>query len=150
MMRKQSKMYAAGGKLKMTENADGKKVPFFAADGKGKMMAGGMVPKTKGYFKGGKVMKEGGSIGSGLGKKGEKEELQRMLEGRESSSRFSGRPLKKEDISTTMADPRLEKSDITKKKTPAEMEVFYAKQAKERAAKAGKEARRKARETGNR
>ena len=67
MMKKTSKMYAAGGKMKakgaarggkmqMVETKDGKKVPFFAADGKGKMMAGGMVPKTKGYpFKGGKT-----------------------------------------------------------------------------------------------
>ena len=45
----------AGGKLPMVEK-DGKMVPFFAADGKGKMKAGGMVPKTKGYFKGGKTM----------------------------------------------------------------------------------------------
>lgn len=59
MMRKQSKMYAAGGKLKMVKNKDGEEVPFFAADGEGKMQAGGMVPKTKGYFKGGKVMKDG-------------------------------------------------------------------------------------------
>jgi hypothetical protein len=58
MMRKQSKMYAAGGKLKMVKNKDGEEVPFFAADGAGKMQAGGMVPKTKGYFKGGKVMEE--------------------------------------------------------------------------------------------
>ena len=35
---------------------NGEMVPFFAADGKGKMKSGGMVPKTKGYFKGGKVM----------------------------------------------------------------------------------------------
>lgn len=55
-MRKQSKMYAAGGKLKMVKNKDGEEVPFFAADGKGQMMKGGKVPKTKGYFKGGKVM----------------------------------------------------------------------------------------------
>ena len=47
------KGYAAGG-LKMVEK-DGKQVPFFAADGKGKMANGGMVPKTKGYFKGGKT-----------------------------------------------------------------------------------------------
>jgi len=58
MMRKQSKMYAAGGKtkLKMVKNKDGEEVPFFAADGEGKMMKGGKVPGTKGYFKGGKVM----------------------------------------------------------------------------------------------
>ena len=52
----------AGGGLKMVEK-DGKKVPFFAADGKGKMMAGGKVKgyksgcsvKSKGYKSGGKV-----------------------------------------------------------------------------------------------
>jgi hypothetical protein len=49
-----TKGMAAGGKLKMVEK-DGKQVPFFAADGKGKMADGGMVPKTKGYFKGGKT-----------------------------------------------------------------------------------------------
>lgn len=66
MMRKQSKMYAGGGKIKtkgykkggkleMVEK-DGKMVPFFAADGEGKMMKGGKVPGTKGYFKGGKAL----------------------------------------------------------------------------------------------
>tara|TARA_E500000318_G_scaffold110728_1_gene127010 strand:- start:1179 stop:1451 length:273 start_codon:yes stop_codon:yes gene_type:complete len=35
---------AKGGKLKMVEK-DGKKVPFYAADGKGKMMYGGMAKK---------------------------------------------------------------------------------------------------------
>ena len=44
---------AAGGKLKMVEKG-GKKVPFFAADGKGKMAMGGMM-KKKGYAKGGAV-----------------------------------------------------------------------------------------------
>jgi len=58
---------ANGGKLKMVEK-DGKQVPFFAADGKGKMKDGGMVPKTKGYFKGGRTMKnkmntKGGKMG---------------------------------------------------------------------------------------
>ena len=48
------KRMAAGKKLPMVEK-DGKQVPFFAADGKGKMMGGGKVPKTKGYFKGGKT-----------------------------------------------------------------------------------------------
>ena len=51
-----SKGYANGGKLKMVKSKDGEEVPFFAADGKGKMKEGGMVPKTKGYFKGGKTM----------------------------------------------------------------------------------------------
>ena len=69
MMKKTSKMYASGGrmkskgyakggktdKLEMVEK-DGKMVPFFAADGEGKMKAGGMVPNTKGYFKGGRAM----------------------------------------------------------------------------------------------
>jgi hypothetical protein len=65
-MRMKSKGYMAGGKMKskgmkkggklpMVEK-DGKMVPFFAADGEGKMMAGGKVPKTKGYFKGGKIL----------------------------------------------------------------------------------------------
>ena len=48
------KRMAGGKKLPMVEK-DGKQVPFFAADGKGKMMGGGKVPKTKGYFKGGKT-----------------------------------------------------------------------------------------------
>lgn len=39
-----SKGMAAGGKLKMVEK-DGKKVPFFAADGKGEMAAGGRMKK---------------------------------------------------------------------------------------------------------
>lgn len=43
---------AAGGTLKMVEKG-GKKVPFFAADGKGKMAMGGMM--KKGYAKGGVV-----------------------------------------------------------------------------------------------
>jgi len=47
---------AAGGKLKMVEKG-GKKVPFFAADGKGKMAMGGMM-KKKGMAKGG-MMKKG-------------------------------------------------------------------------------------------
>jgi hypothetical protein len=70
MMKKMSKTYAGGGKiktkgmraggksedkLKMVEK-DGKMVPFFAADGEGKMKAGGMTPNTKGYFKGGKTL----------------------------------------------------------------------------------------------
>jgi len=55
---RKTKMGMAGGrktKLPMVEK-DGKMVPFFAADGEGKMKNGGMVPKTKGYFKGGKTM----------------------------------------------------------------------------------------------
>jgi hypothetical protein len=68
MMRKTPKGMAAGGtkgeKLKMVTNDKGEEVPHFAADGKGKMAGGGktrvankMMPK--GYFKGGKIMKDG-------------------------------------------------------------------------------------------
>jgi hypothetical protein len=54
-----------GGKLKMTTNEQGKEVPFFAADGAGKMSAGRKVPGTKGYFMGGKTkgMSKGGKTG---------------------------------------------------------------------------------------
>jgi hypothetical protein len=38
------KRYAEGGKIDMVEK-DGKMVPFYAADGKGKMMGGGKVMK---------------------------------------------------------------------------------------------------------
>ena len=51
-----SKGMSKGGKLRMVEK-DGKKVPFFAADGKGKMAAGGRM-KKKGMKKGG-MMKKG-------------------------------------------------------------------------------------------
>ena len=56
------KRMAGGKKLPMVTNKAGDEVPFFAADGKGKMMGGGKVPKTKGYFKGGKTkgMAKGG------------------------------------------------------------------------------------------
>jgi len=64
-MKMKSKGYAKGGKLKMVEK-DGKEVPFFAADGKGKMAKGGMTPKTKGYYKGGKVMKPKGMARGGM------------------------------------------------------------------------------------
>jgi len=36
---------SSGGKLKMTTNKQGKEVPFFAADGVGKMNKGGMAMK---------------------------------------------------------------------------------------------------------
>jgi len=48
---------AEGGSLKMVKNDDGEMVPFYAADGVGKMMAGGYLGKKKkkkypggGYF----------------------------------------------------------------------------------------------------
>ena len=37
----------AGGKLRMVTNEKGEKVPFYAADGKGKMKKGGKVKKKK-------------------------------------------------------------------------------------------------------
>ena len=69
---KKKNMYAGGGSLKMVTNDQGQKVPFFAADGKGKMMGGGMVKpkkmmgggKVKGYTGGGKVR------GCGMARKG--------------------------------------------------------------------------------
>ena len=51
------KGYAKGG-LKMVMK-DGKKVPFYAADGKGKMYGGGMAMKKKGMAKGGMKKKKG-------------------------------------------------------------------------------------------
>ena len=73
MMKKTPKGMKAGGKLEMVTNDKGQEVPFFAADGKGKMAGGGktkvankMMPK--GYFKGGKTMNtkmdtKGGKMG---------------------------------------------------------------------------------------
>ena len=62
-----------GGKLKMVTNDQGQKVPFFAADGKGKMKGGGMM-KKKGYAMGGsmkkKGMKKGGMMKKGYAKGG--------------------------------------------------------------------------------
>ena len=67
MMPKGMKVGGKTEKLRMVEKG-GKMVPFFAADGEGKMQAGGMVPKTKGFFKGGKTMQskmatKGGMLG---------------------------------------------------------------------------------------
>jgi len=52
---------SAGGKLNMVKGKDGKMVPDYAADGVGKMKAGGMA---KAYKEGGKVR------GAGMAKKG--------------------------------------------------------------------------------
>lgn len=60
MMRKGGMSYAEGGSLKMVDKG-GEKVPFFAADGKGKMMGGGMT-----YKKGGMSYAQGGSTGRGI------------------------------------------------------------------------------------
>ena len=50
-------------KLKMVKNKEGKKVPFFAADGKGKMKRGGAVKKKV------KKKKRVGKMGGGMMKK---------------------------------------------------------------------------------
>jgi hypothetical protein len=65
MMRKGGMSYAQGGSLKMVDKG-GEKVPFFAADGKGKMMGGGMTYKKGGmsYAKGG--MTKGGRDGCAI------------------------------------------------------------------------------------
>jgi hypothetical protein len=76
------KRYAAGGKLEMVEKG-GKKVPFYAADGKGKMASGGKVSKAKEeakkavkahenkMHKGTKKMASGGKVrGAGMASKG--------------------------------------------------------------------------------
>jgi len=55
---------AAGG-LKMVKGKDGNMVPFYAADGKGKMYGGGMTKKKKGMAKGG-MKKKGYSRGGFL------------------------------------------------------------------------------------
>lgn len=62
---KKTKGYAAGGKMPMVTKG-GKKVPAFAADGKGKMMGGGMAKKTKGYAKGGAMKKTKGYSRGGV------------------------------------------------------------------------------------
>ena len=82
MMKKMSKTYAGGGKMKAKGmkkggkleivEKDGKMVPFFAADGEGKMQKGGMTPKTKGYFKGGKTMNMASKMATKGGKRGGK------------------------------------------------------------------------------
>ena len=58
----------AKGGLKMVKNKDGDSVPFYAADGKGKMYGGGMAMKKKGMAKGG--MKKKGMAKGGMKKKG--------------------------------------------------------------------------------
>ena len=68
-MKKKAKGMAKGG-LKMVKKG-GKKVPFYAADGKGKMNKGGMTRKTKGYSIGGMV-KSQGTLNTGIRSKGGK------------------------------------------------------------------------------
>ena len=46
----------------MVKNKQGQSVPFFAADGKGKMAKGGRVKKTMGGAMKKRVMKRGGGM----------------------------------------------------------------------------------------
>tara|TARA_R100000353_G_scaffold157018_1_gene116049 strand:- start:568 stop:924 length:357 start_codon:yes stop_codon:yes gene_type:complete len=64
------KMMSGGGALKMVTNKQGERVPFYAADGVGKMKKGGAVKMKKG----GSIMKMkgGGNIKSKNGSKGGK------------------------------------------------------------------------------
>ena len=64
------KMMSGGGALKMVTNKQGERVPFYAADGIGKMKKGGAVKmkKSKNGSKGGK--KGGKTRGSGIAMKG--------------------------------------------------------------------------------
>ena len=57
---KTKKMMSAGGELKMVKGKDGKQVPFYAADGVGKMKAGGMTKKS---YAQGKMVKKGMAAG---------------------------------------------------------------------------------------
>jgi len=60
----------AGGKMPMVKDPKtGKMIPAFAADGKGKMMAGGKV-KSKGYAKGGMMKTKGYKAGGKMKAKG--------------------------------------------------------------------------------
>ena len=57
-----------GGKMPMARDKDGEMKPAFLVDDNGMKMGGMTVPKTKGYFKGGKTMKskmdtKGGKMG---------------------------------------------------------------------------------------
>lgn len=78
MMKKTSKMYAGGGKMKtkgyqkggkmpMVKDPDtGKQVPFFTVDENGvQKKGGGSIPSTKGYYRGGRTL-----LGSSLGSSG--------------------------------------------------------------------------------
>ncbi len=68
MNTEKTKSMAGGGKLKMVEKG-GKKVPFFAADGVGKMKKGGAT-KKKGMAKGGAMKKKGYAKGGAIKKMG--------------------------------------------------------------------------------
>ena len=69
---KMKKKGMSKGGLKMVKGPDGKMVPFYAADGKGKMNKGGMSKKKKGMANGGTAMmkkKKGMANGGAMKKK---------------------------------------------------------------------------------
>lgn len=74
----------AGAKLKMVKGPDGKMVPFYAADGKGKMEYGGALKKMKAKY--GAKMKNGGKMKKV--KKKDKESLEAAKKAIEEKSRI--------------------------------------------------------------
>ena len=109
-----------GGKLKMVENEKGEMVPFYAADGEGKMEMGG---KMRGY----KMMQEGGETDP---PKATKKDVMRQLREirRERDEMLSGQLIKGE---TLFADANPELRGLTnfgdESKTSAKIKNFYGK-----------------------
>jgi len=66
---KMPKGMSKGGKMPMAKDSAGNLKPAFLVDGNGMKMGGVAVPKTKGYFKGGKTMNKMAAKG---GKRGGK------------------------------------------------------------------------------
>ena len=99
MKKKKMMGYKAGG-LKMVEKG-GKKVPFYAADGEGKMMGGGKVMK---YAKG-DMVDMGDMVGAGVGSvagfaptiKAPKGPMKRRPTAKEREEGFKGRDLPPSD-----------------------------------------------------
>ena len=99
-----------GGKLKMVEK-DGKKVPFFAADGKGKMAKGGMM-KKKGYAKGG-ITKSGRMTFDPKVMK--KERMEKMVKDLQPSTKSIRSALKKKASGGAMKKKGMKKGGMMKK-----------------------------------
>lgn len=83
---KAGKGYKAGGKLEMVEK-DGKKVPFYAADGKGKMKSGGKVKK---YQAGGAVGGMSGMPGMGMSEEEKRKRMMNMARGQAGARSAAG------------------------------------------------------------
>ena len=83
--------YNKGGKLPMVKGPDGKMIPAYAADGKGKMNKGGAVMK---YNMGGKVMDYAGMpmmAEGGMVKKKKKVSKKKSIDGIARRGRTKGR-----------------------------------------------------------